>query len=160
MALADIRRFPRWSFTVSSRAEVEREQDSHTAWNNRLESLGLGERTSGDLPGFHFIREAHVIVEEGARIQAYWASGGSGIQAIVRNWQPRQNGFEFDIVEDSDGLTWRTYEWRVEPISSGRSLERLRIKVHVPIGPFAILKFLLMWPFLGKLAKDAIHGRC
>jgi hypothetical protein len=144
---------------VFSRAEAQRAEDADTAWKNRLRSLGLVESTYGDLPGFHFESKGDGLLEEGTALTAFWASGSGGIEAVVRNWKPEARAFDLDIVETSDGCTYRTYEWKVEPLSTGRSLERLRIKFYVPVRPLPLLKIALLWPLLFVLAKSAIHGR-
>lgn len=104
------REVPRWSFAASSVAERERAIEAKLTWQNRLESIGLGESDSGDLPGFHFVRESGGAIKDGFSLTAFWASGGGGIRAVVRNWAPEKMTFDLDIVEESDGLTWRIYE--------------------------------------------------
>jgi len=121
-------------------------------------SLGLLESTHGDLPGFHFERQTDGATTEGTALEAFWASGGGGIKAIVRNWKPDAKTFDLDIVEDFNGCTYRTYEWRIEP-QGDQSIERLRIRFYVPIRLFPLLKIVFLWPLLFVLAKSAIHGR-
>ena len=116
MSVHSDRRTPFLSFPVFSSARAERSEDPDTAFSNRLKSLGLLESRRGDLPGFHFEREGDNPVGEGTVMTAFWASGGGGIKAVTRNWKPNTRSFELDIVEDSDGCTYRTYEWSVESL--------------------------------------------
>ncbi len=153
------RRFPSLAFTISASASSSRELDPATIWEQRLESLGLGKSNHGDLPGFHFERPEDGTVSEGTRLHAMWASGGGGIEAVVRKWSPDQRSFDLDIVNTDDGFTWRTYEWKVEPLSAGSSRESVRVRFYTPFRLVALLKCIVLVPLRGTIARSALEGR-
>jgi hypothetical protein len=153
------RRLPSWKITLSSHASLQRELSASDCWERRLNTLGLGEQLMGNLPGYHFERDESVDPREGAVLDAYFASGGGGIRAVIRNWLPDNMSFDLDIVGSSDGLTCRTYRWLIEPVSEKRRLESLQIQNHYSIRLFDLTKILL-WPLAGRvLAKHAINER-
>lgn len=155
------RRFPRFAFTLEATAEVVRDIQADAAWTHRLESLGLGtSRSSGDLPGFHFECSTNGPTAEGTRLHAMWASGGGGIAAVVRDWNPEGRSFALDIVHTDDSCTWRTYEWCVKPLRANRCEESVKVRFWVPWRPLALLRcVVVLLPLKSGIAYSSLMGR-